>query len=121
MTPKNARRDEKGTVIVMMLGGGSETLVTALDRIAAAHPGAELVLLTHMEAQTPPNVAPAAHWRDGAMRGPLRFLALSRRLSWLGAICGYDLAPTLRSRVLRSTIRPSIPWYEAEKDLRAVS
>ena len=117
----NGKGDVSGPVIVMMLEGGSERLAPALERIAAAHPGAELVLLTHMKAETPRNVALAAHWKDGAMRGPLRFLALSRRISWIGAKCGYDLAPTRRSRVLRSTVRPAIPWYEAEKDFKAVS
>ncbi|NIJ40741.1 hypothetical protein FHS78_001017 [Parvibaculum indicum] len=116
---------EKGTapgpIMVMMLHGGPDRLKSALERISAAHPGAALLLLSHAGAEAPPEIPLAAHWRDGNMRGPLRFLALSRRLSWAGAACGYDLAPTARSRFLRRSVRPAIPWHEVEKTLPPVS
>ena len=108
-------------IVILMLRGGAEGLKFALERISAAHPGAELLLLTHENVETPPDMPVSAHWRDGNMRGPLRFLALSRRLSWAGAKCGYDLAPTARSRFLRWSVRPSIPWHEAENGPPPVS
>ncbi|MGX1197767.1 hypothetical protein [Parvibaculum sp. MBR-TMA-1.3b-4.2] len=108
-------------VVVMMLRERGKTPGPALRRISAAHGGAALLLLTHEGAETPADIPLAAHWRDGNMRGPLRFLTLSRRLSWAGAACGYDLAPTVRSRLLRWSVRPSIPWYDAEKDRPPVS
>lgn len=118
MTEKNL---SARPVVVMMLQERGKTSEPALRRISAAHGGAALLLLTHAGAEAPADIPLAAHWQDGNMRGPLRFLTLSRRLSWVGAACGYDLAPTARSRLLRWSVRPSIPWYEAEKDHPPVS
>ena len=110
-----------GPIVVLMLHGGPERLKSALERISAAHPGADLLLLTHEDVEISLDLPVIAHWRDGNMRGPLRFLTLSRRLSWASAICGYDVAPTARSRFLRWSVRPSIPWFEVEKRLPPVS
>lgn len=108
-------------VLVMLLREGEKMPGPALRRISTSHGGAALLLLTHAAANPPADIPIVAHWRDGNMRGPLRFLALSRRLSWAGAACGYDLAPTARSRFLRWSMRPSIPWYEMEKECPTVS
>jgi len=117
----NEKQAASRPVVVLLLRDSQLALGPALRRIADAHPGADLLLLTHAHVKTPPEIPVSAHWRDGNMRGPLRFLTLSRRLSWAGASCGYDLAPTARSRLLRWSVRPVIPWYEAENGPLPVS
>ncbi|HEX7776038.1 MAG TPA: hypothetical protein VF449_05880, partial [Parvibaculum sp.] len=81
------------TVVAILFAPGAEG-EAALRRIGARHPGAKLILLTGPDAAL--RLAPLATevWTDGKARGPVRFLALLRRLAWASPAYIYDLEAT---------------------------
>lgn len=82
-----------------------------LRRLRECHPGARLILLTVPEAA--PRLAGFADevWTDGAARGPARFLALVRRISWAHIDEGYDCENSVLTRFIRLCVWPRPHWH----------
>lgn len=83
----------------------------ALGAIRRRHAGGRLVLLTTPEAA--PSLADRADelWAEGLAKGPARFLALMRRISWMGFAHVYDLEANRLTRLMRFCVWPRPDWH----------
>jgi len=92
----------------------SVSAVLWLERVRAAHPGARVVLLTKKDAQMGLTRQADDVWSEGMARGPARFLALARRISWMSFGHVYDFDATPVSRFLRFCVWPRPQWHPLE-------
>jgi hypothetical protein len=97
--------------VLAILLTGSAAGEAALSALRKAHPGAHLVVLTRMDAIS--RLSPLADevWGEGVPRGPVRFLALMRRMSWMGFAHVHDLEGTLITRFMRFCVWPRPVWH----------
>lgn len=82
-----------------------------LRALREAYPDANLVLLT-----SPQGAARLAHladevWSEGVAKGPGRFLALVRRVSWMSFSAVHDLEAAPLTRVMRFCVWPQPKWH----------
>ena len=85
-----------------------------LRRLRARHPAERLILLTVPAAA--PGLAGLADetWTDGAVRGPGRFLALVRRMSWAHIGDVYDFEARAPTWFMRLCVWPRPHWHGPE-------
>lgn len=85
-----------------------------LEPLRGRHPGARVILLTTPEAA--PRLAGLADevWTDGAARGPARFLALVRRMSWAHIGHVYDFEASVPTRFMRLCVWPRPQWLDGK-------
>lgn len=83
----------------------------SLRGLREGQPDANLVLLTNPQGAA--RLAPLANevWSEGLARGPGRFLALARRISWMSFSAVHDLEATPLTRVMRFCVWPRPKWY----------
>jgi hypothetical protein len=79
--------------------------------LRARFPEARLILLTVPGAASCLSGLADETWTDGAARGPARFLALVRRLSWAHIGEGYDCENTALTRFIRLCVWPRPHWH----------
>jgi hypothetical protein len=82
--------------------------------VARRHPGAEVILLTTPEAAPRFSGLGVTVWTDGLARGPVRFLALVRRISWAHIGHIYDLEMSALTRFMRFCVWPMPQWHGPE-------
>lgn len=92
----------------------SVSAVLRLERVRADHPGARIVLLTKAGAQAGLTRQADEVWPEGLARGPGRFLALARRISWMSFGHVYDFDGTPVTRFLRHCVWPKPQWHPLE-------
>lgn len=92
----------------------SLSAVLRLEIVRADHPGARIVLLTRAGAQAGLTRQADEVWSEGLARGPGRFLALARRISWMSFGHVYDFDGTLVTRFLRLCVWPRPHWHSLE-------
>jgi len=82
----------------------------SLRKLREACPDANLVLLTSPEGAA--RLAPLADevWSEGVAKGPGRFLALARRISWMSFSAVHDLEAAPLTRVMRFCVWPRPKW-----------
>lgn len=81
-----------------------------LRALREAYPDVNLVLLTSPQGAV--RLAPMADevWSEGLARGPGRFLALARRVSWMSFSAVHDLEATSLTRAMRFCVWPRPKW-----------
>jgi hypothetical protein len=88
----------------------------ALRQIRVRHPDSSLFLLTTpMGAQGLSGLVDDV-WIEGAVRGPGRFLALLRRISWMRFAHVYDLEARPLTRFMRFCVWPRPRWHRLQKN-----
>ncbi|MCE9650133.1 MAG: hypothetical protein K8R18_10975 [Parvibaculum sp.] len=82
-----------------------------LHAVRALHGNAKLTLLTTPDAA--PRLTGLADeiWSEARARGPGRFLALMRRISWVGFTHVYDLEASPLTRIMRFCVWPRPKWH----------
>ncbi|MDO8290426.1 MAG: hypothetical protein Q7T44_14525 [Parvibaculum sp.] len=110
MTRKFAERIAQRPVLVIALTSRDDA-AGVMAEARATHPGARLVLLVGETAA--PDLMQAADevWPEGVARGPARFLALMRRMSWMGFSDIYDAEGTQMTRLMRYLVWPRPRWH----------
>lgn len=91
-----------------------ETPGETFELIARRHPGAQVILLTTPEAAPRFSGFGVTVWTDGSARGPVRFLALVRRISWAHIGHIYDLEMSALTRFMRFCVWPMPQWHGPE-------
>ena len=99
-----------GPVLVILLEPHAEA-EARLALLRAMHPGARLVLLTEPEhaARLASHVDEV--WDEGVARGPSRFLALIRRMSWMNFAHVHDLDGSFLTHILSFCVWPKPKWH----------
>lgn len=97
-------------ILAILLTPGTKA-EARLRAIRTSHPGANLVLLT-----APENAGRLAGladevWSEGLAKGPGRFLALARRISWMSFSEVHDLEASPLTRMLRFCVWPRPKWH----------
>ena len=97
---------------VLVIALSSKAKAAALLAGARAdHPAARLVLLVGEPASPALMRAADEIWPEGAARGPARFLALMRRMSWMGFSDIYDAEGSALTRFMRLCVWPRPRWH----------
>ncbi len=99
-----------GPILVILLEPGKEA-EARLALLRAMHPGAKLVLLTEAEHATRFKKLVDEVWDEGVARGPSRFLALVRRISWMSFAHVHDLDGSAMTPILRLCVWPRPKWH----------
>ncbi|HEY4343598.1 MAG TPA: hypothetical protein VGN05_04580 [Parvibaculum sp.] len=73
--------------------------------------GARLVLLTRPEAAAGLAGLADEVWSEGVAKGPGRFLALVRRISWMSFAEVHDLEASPLTRLMRFCVWPRPKWH----------
>ncbi|MES1989452.1 MAG: hypothetical protein V4441_00695 [Pseudomonadota bacterium] len=97
---------------VLVIALSSKTKAAAIVSGARMdHPSARLVLLVGAPASPALMAAADEVWSEGAARGPARFLALMRRMSWMGFSDIYDAEESMVTRFMRLCVWPRPRWH----------
>ena len=99
-----------GPILVILLDPGAEA-EARLALLRAMHPGAKLMLLTEREYAARFEGLVDEVWDEGVARGPSRFLALVRRISWMSFAHVHDLDGSSMTRILRLFVWPRPRWH----------
>lgn len=97
-------------VLVIALTSRDEA-ADVMARVRVTHPKARLVLLVGEKAAPALMSAADEVWPEGVARGPARFLALMRRMSWMGFSDIYDAEGTQMTRFMRYLVWPRPRWH----------
>jgi hypothetical protein len=84
---------------------------TRLHALRMSGNGARLVLLTTPAAANRLAGLADEVWSEGVTRGPGRFLALVRRISWMSFAEVHDLEASPLTRLMRFCVWPRPKWY----------
>ena len=103
-------RGAVGPILVILLEPASEA-EARLALLRAMHPGCRLVLLTRPEYATRFHGLTDEIWDEGLARGPSRFLALVRRMSWMSFAHVHDLDGSPMTQILRLCVWPRPKWH----------
>lgn len=107
--------EPKPVLVILFDGGGrDETPRDMFDAVARLHPGSEVILLTTPGAAARLAGLSPTIWTDGAARGPVRLLALVRRISWAHIGHIYDLEMSPLTRFMRFCVWPMPQWHGPE-------
>ncbi len=115
MVGRSAVAEPKPVLVILFdAGRHGETPRDMFDAVARLHPGSEVILLTTPDAA--PRLAGLCTtiWTDGAARGPVRLLALVRRISWAHIGHIYDLEMSALTRFMRFCVWPMPQWHGPE-------
>lgn len=82
-----------------------------LHALREAYPDANLVLLTSPQGAARLALLADEVWGEGVARGPGRFLALVRRISWMSFSAAHDLEAAPLTRVMRFCVWPRPKWH----------
>jgi hypothetical protein len=93
--------------IVLTPGLDAEACLRA---VRARHGNAKLTLLTTPDAAARLAGLADEIWSEAGARGPGRFLALMRRISWVGFADVYDLEASPLTRIMRFCVWPRPRW-----------
>jgi len=106
----DAKPTPTGSILAILLEPDAQAEVR-LAHLRAIHPAARLVLLTRPAfAARFQNLADEL-WAEGVARGPSRFLALVRRMSWMSFAHVHDLDGSPMTSILRLCVWPRPRWH----------
>ncbi|MGV8995726.1 MAG: hypothetical protein ACOH12_02125 [Parvibaculaceae bacterium] len=97
-------------ILVIALSSKAKA-AAVMSGIRADHPTARLVLLVGEPASPVLMQGADEVWPEGAARGPARFLALMRRMSWMGFSDIYDAEESAVTRFMRLCVWPRPRWH----------
>jgi hypothetical protein len=97
-------------ILAILLTPGAEG-ERRLQRLRMRTQGARLVLLTTPAAASRLAGFADEVWGEGVARGPGRFLALVRRISWMSFAEVHDLEASPLTRLMRFCVWPRPKWH----------
>lgn len=103
--------EHAGPVLVIWLDPDGEA-EARLGLLHALYHGARIVVLTRPEARSRFVGMAEEVWSEGDVRGPSRFLALMRRISWMSFTHVHDLDGSFLTRFMRLCVWPRPKWHD---------
>lgn len=107
---RNASDPAAGPILIILLEPDKQA-EARLALLHAMHSGTRLVLLTQAEYAARLEGFADEVWGEGIARGPSRFLALVRRMSWMNFAHVHELDGSVMSQILRFCVWPRPKWH----------